>query len=198
MLTMGTLISFLVQMGACMRHIDIDTVVANGGSYILLGDSEAVATEKMLRNSQIRQELPDKLASRRYEAAVQAAHVYQYRLQEANRTAAAKFKADEDAKLLPRMFAWILVLVGVYFLLRILGGGFDMTPDPITPLAWLFWAWAAAWCLWGIETIMWMSGSSFAVLILLWILPFYICGPTLYLWESYTSSQSIKRVEGIA
>ena len=181
-----------------MSYIDIDTIVASGGSHILQDDCEKVATDKMLRNSQIRLELQAKAKQQSEANSMKLVRIHQARILEPQRKRVAEFKAEEKAKRMPRAFAWILVLIGAYFLLRILGGGFDMTPDPLTPLAWLFWIWACIWCLWGIETIMWMSDSSFAVLILLWVIPFYICGPTLYLWDSYTMSRSIKRVEGIA
>jgi hypothetical protein len=181
-----------------MKYIDIDTLVANGGSRIPLSDSEEVGTEKMLRNGRIRLELQDKAARQGLTDAMTLVRTHQERLQKPKRKKMADFKAAEEAKQLPRAFAWLMVLAGAYYIPALFGHWFEITPMTMTVQAAMFWIWACIWCFWGYEQIMWMANGSFAVLILLWVIPFYICGPTLYLWDSYTESQLTKRKEGIA
>jgi hypothetical protein len=181
-----------------MSFVDIDTVVACGGSHILDGDSEEMVIAKTLRNNRIQRDLQTKADLYQARVASNRAHIHQYRLQEARRKAAAEYKAAEQSKQLPRVLAWLLVLMGCYYIPALFCHAFDPTPVVMTAQVWIFWIWAAIWCMWGFIQIMWMSDSSFAVLILLWVIPFYACGPILYLWESYTASQSIKRVEGLA
>ena len=136
-----------------MKTIDIDTIVANGGHHIPLTDSEAVATDKMFHNIQVRKAIEAKAVDKRTTAVVDRAKAAQERLQASQREAWDKFNAEEAPKRRPRMFAWLLVLAGCYYIPMTIQGGLSQW-DITTVSGALFSFWALLWCGWGFMSIL--------------------------------------------